>query len=116
MVEDLQFVAYRIGEQQFAIEIHRLYEVLSYCPVTPLPGAPPFLEGMIDLRGELVPVIDLRKKLGARECRNEMQTRILIVGYFIKNWGLSLIQPIRFTQFLWSPFCLLPRAVNGFSQ
>jgi purine-binding chemotaxis protein CheW len=82
MIEELQFVGYRIGKQNFAIEIHRLYEVLSYSPVTPMPGAPPFLEGVIDLRGDLVPVIDLRKKLGESECHHEMQTRILVVRMF----------------------------------
>jgi len=87
MVETLQFVEYRIGKQKFAIEIHRLYEVLSYCPIAPMPGAPPFLEGLLDLRGELVPVIDLRKKLGEQDCRNEMQTRILIVRLFQQKLG-----------------------------
>ena len=86
-MEQLQFVGYRIGNQNFAIEIHRLYEVLSYSPVTPMPGAPLSLEGMIDLRGELVPVIDLRKKLGEHECRNEMQTRILILRIFQQKLG-----------------------------
>jgi purine-binding chemotaxis protein CheW len=78
MLQELQFVTYRIGVQQFAIEIHRLTEVLSYGPITPLPGAPSFVEGMIDLRGELVPVIDLRKRMGVKEIQNQMQTRILI--------------------------------------
>lgn len=87
MVDELQFVGYRIGKQNFAIEIHRLYEVLSYSPATPMPGAPPFLEGVIDLRGDLVPVIDLRKKLGEDDIRNEMQTRILIVRMFQQKLG-----------------------------
>jgi len=87
MVEALQFVGYRIGKQNFAVEIHRLYEVLSYSPVTPMPGAPPFLEGMIDLRGELVPIIDLRKKLGEQDLCYEMQTRILVVRMFQQKLG-----------------------------
>ena len=86
-MQELQFVAYRIGNQSFAIEIHRLFEVLSYSPVTRIPGAPQFLEGIIDLRGELVPVIDLRKKLGEQDCHNEMQTRILIVRMFQQKLG-----------------------------
>jgi purine-binding chemotaxis protein CheW len=88
MVQELQFVSYRIGAQQFAIEIHRLTEVLSYGPITPLPGAPPFVEGMIDLRGELVPVIDLRKRMGLKEIRNQMQTRILITRIQQQRIGL----------------------------
>jgi purine-binding chemotaxis protein CheW len=87
MVEELQFVGYKVGTQQFVIEIHRLFEILSYSPVTPMPGAPPFLEGIIDLRGELVPVIDLRKKLGGHDCGYQMQTRILIVRLFQQKLG-----------------------------
>ena len=88
MVQELQFVSYRIGAQQFAIEIHRLTEVLSYSPITPLPGAPLFVEGMIDLRGELIPVIDLRKRMGLKEIRNQMQTRILITRIQQQKIGL----------------------------
>jgi purine-binding chemotaxis protein CheW len=88
MPQELQFVTYRIGAQHFAIEIHRLTEVLSYGPITPLPGAPRFVEGMIDLRGELVPIIDLRKRMGLKDIRNQMQTRILITRIQQQKIGL----------------------------
>jgi len=88
MLQELQFVAYRIGAQPFAIEIHRLTEVLGYTSITPLPGAPAFVEGMIDRRGDLVPVIDLRKRMGSQEIHNEMQTRILIVRMLQRKIGL----------------------------
>src|SRR5687767_7975400 len=73
MVETLQFVAFPVGTQKFAVEIHRVSEVISYCEITPIPGAPPFVEGMIDLRGQLLPVLDIRKRLGIAEIRNTMQ-------------------------------------------
>ncbi len=79
MAESMQFVAFQIGSQQFAVEIHRVLEVIGYCEITPLPGAPPAIEGLIDVRGSLIPVVDLRKRLGLREIRNTMQTRILIL-------------------------------------
>jgi len=88
MVRELQFVSYRIGAQQFAIEIHRLIEILSYGPITPLPGAPASVEGMIDLRGELIPVVDLRKRMGTKNIQNQMQTRILITRIQEQKVGL----------------------------
>jgi purine-binding chemotaxis protein CheW len=80
MTEVLQFVAFRVGTQQFAVEIHRVIEVRSYSTgITPLPGAPPFIEGMIEARGQLIPVMDMRKRLALPVIENTMQTRILIV-------------------------------------
>jgi purine-binding chemotaxis protein CheW len=88
MVETLQFVAFRIGTQQFAVEIHRVSEVITYCEITPIPGAPAFVEGMIDLRGQLLPVLDMRKRLGVTEIQNTMQTRILILRVNRQKMGL----------------------------
>jgi purine-binding chemotaxis protein CheW len=88
MVEALQFVAFRIGTQQFAVEIHRVTEVIGLCHITPIPGAPAFVEGMIDLRGQLLPVLDMRKRLGLAEIRNTMQTRILILWVNRQKLGL----------------------------
>jgi purine-binding chemotaxis protein CheW len=88
MVETLQFVAFRIGTQQFAVEIHRVSEVITYSEITPIPGAPAFVEGMIDLRGQLLPVLDMRKRLGMAEIQNSMQTRILILRINRQKIGL----------------------------
>lgn len=88
MAEVLQFVAFRVGTQLFAVEIHRVIEVISLCEITPLPGAPPFIEGMIDLRGQLVPVIDMRKRIGVADIRNVMQTRIVIARTNTQRVGL----------------------------
>jgi purine-binding chemotaxis protein CheW len=88
MVETLQFVAFRIGTQQFAVEIHRVSEVITYCEITPIPGAPAFVEGMIDLRGQLLPVLDMRKRFGMTEIHNTMQTRILILRVSRQKIGL----------------------------
>jgi purine-binding chemotaxis protein CheW len=87
MSEALQFVAFRVGTQQFAIEIHSISEVISNCPITPIPGAPKFVEGMVDLRGQLIPVIDLRTRFGIPQT-NTMQTRILILRSNQQKLGL----------------------------
>src|SRR3990172_8509984 len=85
----LQFVAFRVGMQSFAVEIHRIKEVLPYRTITSLPKAPSFLEGVIDLRGSLIPILDLRKRLGIAEIRNDAQTRILVLR--IKRQKLGLV-------------------------
>jgi purine-binding chemotaxis protein CheW len=80
MAEPLQFVGFRVGAQQFAVEIHRVMEVRSYSgEITPLPGAPQSIEGMMDWRGQIIPVIDMRKRIDVPAISNTMRTRILIV-------------------------------------
>ncbi len=59
-----QFVAFRAGGFHLAAPIAQVKEVVRVLPVTPLPSGPPFLEGIVELRGAVLPVMDLRKRLG----------------------------------------------------
>ena len=85
---EVQIVAFKLEDEEFAVDIHQVHEVLKLVPVTPLPQAAHFIEGVINLRGEVIPVIDLRKRfeLPAQERNN--QTRIIIVEIEEHNVGL----------------------------
>ena len=61
----LQVACFRVADRDCAVDVMRIAEVLRPVPVTPLPAAPPFVEGIIELRGRFLPVIDLRKRFGA---------------------------------------------------
>jgi purine-binding chemotaxis protein CheW len=78
-VPQRHFVAFRIGEGEIAFDVHHVTEVLRHGAVTPLPEAPPFLQGMMDVRGTLVPVVDLRRRLEVAEPRNDAETRVIIL-------------------------------------
>lgn len=84
----LQFVVFEAGEQLFAVEINRVKEILRYRKVTPLPKAPTFLEGVIDLRGAVIPVVDLRKRFDVKQVKNDAQTRIIVLRWRRKRIGL----------------------------
>ena len=60
-----QFVAFRVGRHHLAVDIASVKEILRPIEITPLPGAPSFIEGVIDLRGAVIPVIDLRGRFVA---------------------------------------------------
>jgi purine-binding chemotaxis protein CheW len=60
----LQVACFRVADRDCAVDVMRIAEVLRPVPVTPLPSAPPFVEGIIELRGRFLPVIDLRKRFG----------------------------------------------------
>lgn len=83
----LQFVIFEAGDQHFAVEINRVKEILRYRKVTPLPKSPTFLEGVIDLRGAVIPVVDLRKRFDAK-VKNDSQTRIIVLRWRRKRIGL----------------------------
>jgi purine-binding chemotaxis protein CheW len=63
--ETIQVCAFYVGAQQYVLDLRRVKEILQPPPVTPLPRAPAYLEGVVHLRGEVVPVVDLRKRLPA---------------------------------------------------
>jgi len=74
------YVTLALGEEVLALEVGIVREILDSTPITRLPIAPPFLSGVIDVRGVIVPVIDLRVKLGLPAVPATQDTRILIVN------------------------------------
>jgi len=78
-IGDRQFVTLGIDGEIFGIEVTAVREILEVRPITRLPQCPPYLLGMIDVRGSTVPVIDLRSKLGLPSAANTEQTRILVL-------------------------------------
>ena len=62
----------------YAIEVAQLREVVRWQPVTPLPNAPTLIEGVIDLRGAVVPVVDLARALGLGEVKPGLRARICV--------------------------------------
>ncbi|MDJ0781210.1 MAG: chemotaxis protein CheW [Desulfosarcinaceae bacterium] len=58
-----QLVGFRIGEALFGVDILMVQEIIREAPITPIPDSPDFIEGVINLRGNIIPIIDLRKRL-----------------------------------------------------
>jgi purine-binding chemotaxis protein CheW len=77
--KNLQVVAFCLGEEEYAIDIQQLKEVVKHVTITPLPHAAEFIEGVINLRGDVIPVVDLRKRFGIGEHHVDAKTRIIIV-------------------------------------
>ena len=59
-----EFLTFRIGAEEYGIDILRVQEIRSYEPPTRIANAPPFIKGVINLRGVIVPIVDMRLKLG----------------------------------------------------
>ena len=63
----MQLVGFVIGKELFGVDILMVQEIIRETPITPIPNSPDFIEGVINLRGNIIPVIDLRKRLNLRD-------------------------------------------------
>ncbi|MBP2019718.1 purine-binding chemotaxis protein CheW [Symbiobacterium terraclitae] len=80
MAEASQYVIFRMDDQLYGADIAVVREVSYRTPVTRLPNAPHYVEGVIDLRGEVMPIIDLRKRLGLPGRPADGDTRIMVLS------------------------------------
>jgi purine-binding chemotaxis protein CheW len=82
-VEVVQLISFAIGSERFGVQILVIQEIIMMSTITEIPNAPDFVEGVINLRGNIIPVLDLRKRLrlrgGARPGGHKPGTRILVV-------------------------------------
>lgn len=74
-----QYLTFVLGEELFAVDIAKVREVLEFTGVTKVPRTPEFLRGVINLRGNVVPVVDLRLKFGMSRTERTVDTCIVIV-------------------------------------
>ena len=74
-----QYVTFSLGEELFGVEVSRTREILSLTPITKVPQTPNYLLGVINLRGQVVPVVDMRLKLGLLAGEDTDDTCIIVV-------------------------------------
>jgi len=74
----LQLVSFRVGGEEFCLDILRVQEIIRIQALTRVPNSPDFVEGVINLRGKVIPVIALRKRFGLEELAYDKQTRIVV--------------------------------------
>ncbi|MDH5324634.1 MAG: chemotaxis protein CheW [Gammaproteobacteria bacterium] len=76
----MQLVGFGINQEQFGVNILMVQEIIRSAPVTAVPNSPEFVEGVINLRGDIIPVIDLRKRLFLFREDNHERNWILILN------------------------------------
>ena len=78
MAKNLQLVVFNVGKELYGVGIDKVQEIVRAPEVTEVPDAPEFLEGVINLRGRVVPVIDFRKRVRLQGIEKTKSTRVLI--------------------------------------
>jgi purine-binding chemotaxis protein CheW len=76
----MQIVGFRLADEEYGVEIVRAQEIIMPGQITWMPEVPDFICGLINLRGHVVPIVDLRKRLGLEARPNDEQTRIIVVN------------------------------------
>ena len=79
ITETTQYLTFKLDDEVFAVDISKVREVLEYTTVTKVPQTPDFMQGVINLRGNVVPVIDMRLKFDMSETEKTVNTCVIIV-------------------------------------
>jgi len=85
ITETTQFLTFKLGDEIFALDITKVREVLDFTTVTKVPRTPEFMRGVINLRGSVVPVVDLRLKFGMTKTESSVNTCIIITEVTVDN-------------------------------
>ena len=84
-----ELIAFRIGEQEFCVDIMSVREIRGWAPVTPLPHSPGFLRGVLNLRGAVLPIVDLAERLGL--AATDPSARHVIIVAQVKHQVVGLL-------------------------
>ncbi|MDA8178040.1 MAG: chemotaxis protein CheW [Desulfobacteria bacterium] len=75
----IQLVTFRLGEEEYGVDILKVHEINRMMDITSVPNAPDCIEGVINLRGKVIPVINLRKKFGLPHRQADARSKIVVV-------------------------------------
>lgn len=87
-IREIQVACFRLNDDLYAVDIMRIKEIIRPQKLTPLPQAPAFIDGIINLRGAVIPVVDLRKRFDMPPREVSAATRLLIVRLSAQTLGL----------------------------
>jgi len=79
ITETTQYLTFKLGDEVFALDVSQVREVLDVTAITKVPRAPDFMRGVINVRGSVVPVADMRLKFGMTKTENSMDTRVVVM-------------------------------------
>jgi len=77
--ELIQLVSFMLADEEYGVEVLKVREIIRMPNITKMPNSPPHVEGIINLRGKVIPIISMRRRFGLSECDNSSHTRIIIM-------------------------------------
>jgi purine-binding chemotaxis protein CheW len=86
--EVVQVVSFQLGSEEYGVDISQVQEIIRMVEITHVPRAPKFMEGVINLRGQLIPIIDLRTRFGMQRIDATKSSRIIVTDIGNKRVGI----------------------------
>lgn len=78
-IQAAQYLTYRLEDEVFAVDVAKVREILDYTPATKIPGTPDFISGIINVRGSVIPVVNMRIKFGLPNTEKTVNTCIVVM-------------------------------------
>lgn len=94
----IQLVTFNVAGEIFAIDISHVQEIIKKTKITPVPLTPKYVYGLTNIRGNIIPIINIRKKLGILPIKDTEDTRVVVLNYYSRKVGYivdSMNQVIR---------------------
>ncbi len=88
LADEEHLVIFTLGNENYGVDISEVWEINTMLDITRIPQSPDFIEGVINLRGQIVPVMDLRKRLGLKARTYDRDTRIMVIQIMGNRLGL----------------------------
>ncbi|MEO0675924.1 MAG: chemotaxis protein CheW [Pseudomonadota bacterium] len=88
--EQIELLSFTVGGQDFAIDIMLVREIRNWSAPTPLPKTPDFVRGVINLRGTVLPILNLAKRLGLEETRDETRSVFVVLDEGGRTFGITV--------------------------
>jgi purine-binding chemotaxis protein CheW len=79
-MSEFQIVVCRLGDESYGLDIGSVYEIIRFQASTAVPAAPSFVDGVINLRGRIIPVMDMASRFGISRSETTQSTRIIVAG------------------------------------
>ena len=83
-----QYLTFTLGAEEYGVEILKVQEIKGYSAITPIPNTPSYVKGVMNLRGAIIPIVDLRAKLAMSEAAYNQFTVIIVVRVGAKTVGV----------------------------
>ena len=74
-----KYLTFALAQERYSVPVLKVREIMRLCPVTPVPRMPAYIKGVINLRGKIVPVVDLRERFGLGACEDSERICIVVV-------------------------------------
>lgn len=113
MRHEVQLACFRIGAELYALDIMRIKEIIRPQKLTPVPKAPAFIEGVINLRGSVIPVADMRKRFDQAIDKDTRKNRIVVCSLAGKNIGLLVDEVTEVKRFERKDIAPSPQFIHG---